>query len=79
MILGLTSSDTGIAFTDRENIYKGGIDLRSGVIEGRIFVHLERVRRHPYSLVVRSILLLNRVFLDCDGLLFVVLSQSIVI
>lgn len=46
MILGLTSSDTGIAFTDRENIYKGGIDLRSGVIEGRIPVHSERVRRH---------------------------------
>lgn len=35
------SSDTGIAFTDRENIYKGGIDLRRGVIEGRISVHSE--------------------------------------
>lgn len=46
MILGVTSSDTKIAFTDRENIYKGRIDLRRGVIEGRISVHSESVHRH---------------------------------
>ena len=33
MILGITSSDTGIAFIDRENIYEGSIDLRRGVME----------------------------------------------
>ena len=46
MILGVTSLDTGIAFTDRENIYKGSIDLRRGVIERRISVHSQRVHRH---------------------------------